>query len=181
MPKPKTGAPGTTDQKPRWEGPPENRPSGYLPAADDPSIDRDAAGENLQDPTEATFLTQSLRKTTNRRERIAFAREHIRSGRKPAEPVPRKITGTKPNERWTPWTSPHRQHKQLQAQGRPWLSTPRTHHSPIRPESKAVYEIGYSRRSFCAAFSYRSCPRFLRREKLASTLIFARDDLWIGT
>jgi len=50
MPTPKTGAPGTTDQKPRWEGPPENRPSGYLPAEDDPSIDRDAAGENLQDP-----------------------------------------------------------------------------------------------------------------------------------
>jgi len=41
---------GTTDQKPRWEGPPENRPRGYLPAKDDPTVDRDAAGENLNDP-----------------------------------------------------------------------------------------------------------------------------------
>ncbi|WP_082549895.1 hypothetical protein [Mesorhizobium sp. Root157] len=40
---------GTTDQKPRWEGPPENRPRGYLPAVDDPETDRDAAGENLRD------------------------------------------------------------------------------------------------------------------------------------
>lgn len=45
-----TGAAGTTDQKPNWEGPPETRPSGYLPADDNPEIDRDAAGENLQDP-----------------------------------------------------------------------------------------------------------------------------------
>ncbi len=44
------GAPGTTDQKPRWEGPAENRPRVYLPATDDPSVDRDAAGENLADP-----------------------------------------------------------------------------------------------------------------------------------
>lgn len=44
------GAPGTTDQRPRWEGPPENRPRGYLPAEDDPETDRDAAGENLRDP-----------------------------------------------------------------------------------------------------------------------------------
>ena len=29
-------APGTTDQRPRWEGPPENRPRGYKPAKDDP-------------------------------------------------------------------------------------------------------------------------------------------------
>jgi hypothetical protein len=41
---------GTVDQKPRWEGPPENRPRGYLPAKDDPEVDRDAAGENLADP-----------------------------------------------------------------------------------------------------------------------------------
>ena len=41
---------GTTDQKPKWEGPPETRPAGYLPADDNPEIDRDAAGENLQDP-----------------------------------------------------------------------------------------------------------------------------------
>lgn len=41
---------GTTDQKPRWEGPAENRPRGYLPAKDDPNKDRDAAGENNEDP-----------------------------------------------------------------------------------------------------------------------------------
>ncbi|TIQ36219.1 MAG: hypothetical protein E5X48_10505 [Mesorhizobium sp.] len=46
----RNGAPGTTDQKPRWEGPPENRPPGYLPADDHPDEDRDAAGENLKDP-----------------------------------------------------------------------------------------------------------------------------------
>ena len=48
-----TGAPGTTDQKPRWEGPPENRPRGYLPANDDPAVDRDAAGETLSDPSKS--------------------------------------------------------------------------------------------------------------------------------
>jgi len=47
---PKDGQPGTTDQSPRWEGPEENRPRGYLPAKDDPDVDRDAVGENLQDP-----------------------------------------------------------------------------------------------------------------------------------
>lgn len=47
---PRDPAAGTTDQMPRWEGPEENRPSGYRPAKDDPSTDRDAAGENLQDP-----------------------------------------------------------------------------------------------------------------------------------
>lgn len=50
MAHPKDGAPGTTDQSPRWEGPEENRPRGYLPAVDDPDVDRDAAGENLADP-----------------------------------------------------------------------------------------------------------------------------------
>lgn len=50
MKSPKDGAPGTTDQSPRWEGPKENRPRGYLPAKDDPDIDRDAMGENNQDP-----------------------------------------------------------------------------------------------------------------------------------
>lgn len=48
--KPRDGQPGTTDQWPRWEGPKENRPAGYLPAEDDPEVDRDAAGENLKDP-----------------------------------------------------------------------------------------------------------------------------------
>lgn len=47
---PKSGAPGTTDQSPRWEGPHENRPRGYIPAKDDPDVDRDAVGENNQDP-----------------------------------------------------------------------------------------------------------------------------------
>ena len=42
--------PGTTDELPRWEGPPENRPRGYRPAKDNPEVDRDAAGENLKDP-----------------------------------------------------------------------------------------------------------------------------------
>lgn len=48
--KPKPGPAGTTDQSPRWEGPEETRPRGYLPAIDDPENDRDAAGENLKDP-----------------------------------------------------------------------------------------------------------------------------------
>lgn len=47
---PKDGAPGTTEQSPRWEGPEANRPRGYLPAKDDPEVNRDALGENLQDP-----------------------------------------------------------------------------------------------------------------------------------
>ena len=47
---PRDGAPGTTDQSPRWEGPEESRPRGYLPAKDNPEVDRDANGENLQDP-----------------------------------------------------------------------------------------------------------------------------------
>lgn len=51
----RNGAPGTTDQKPRWEGPPEIRPRGYLPAKDDPSIVRDAAGQNLRDPERRTL------------------------------------------------------------------------------------------------------------------------------
>lgn len=41
------GPAGTSDQKPRWEGPPENRPRGYLPALDDPETKPDAAGETL--------------------------------------------------------------------------------------------------------------------------------------
>ena len=47
--KPKTGAPGTTEQSPRWEGPPENRPRGYLPPLDDPYRDEDAMGETEAD------------------------------------------------------------------------------------------------------------------------------------
>lgn len=52
---PRDGQPGTTDQSPRWEGPEETRPRGYLPADDDPAVDRDAAGENLSDPDRSTL------------------------------------------------------------------------------------------------------------------------------
>lgn len=55
MTAPKNGPPGTSDQKPHWEGPPENRPRGYLPAKDDPAEDRDAAGENLKNPEKRTL------------------------------------------------------------------------------------------------------------------------------
>lgn len=48
---PKKGAPGTTDQSPRWEGPQENKPRGYMPAKDNPDRDRDALGENNRDPS----------------------------------------------------------------------------------------------------------------------------------
>lgn len=41
---------GTTDQKPKWEGPPENRPRGYEPAVDDPAKKRDAAEHSLSYP-----------------------------------------------------------------------------------------------------------------------------------
>lgn len=46
----KDGAPGTTDQSPRWEGPQENTPKGYMPAKDNPDKDRDANGESNSDP-----------------------------------------------------------------------------------------------------------------------------------
>jgi hypothetical protein len=50
MNKPKDGAPGTTDQSPRWEGPQENTPRAYLPAKDDPDRAEDANGETNADP-----------------------------------------------------------------------------------------------------------------------------------
>ena len=50
MDTPKDGAPGTTEQSPRWEGPKENRPRGYMPAKDDPDKTRDANGETNSDP-----------------------------------------------------------------------------------------------------------------------------------
>ena len=43
---PNDGAPGTTDQSPRWEGPQENKPRGYMPAKDDPDSALDANGES---------------------------------------------------------------------------------------------------------------------------------------
>lgn len=51
MNSPKNGAPGTTDQSPRWEGPQENTPRGYMPAKDNPDRNRDALGENNRDPS----------------------------------------------------------------------------------------------------------------------------------
>lgn len=57
---PRDGAPGTTDQSPRWEGPQESKPRGYMPAKDDPDVDRDAVGENLQDP-QKTKVSDSLK------------------------------------------------------------------------------------------------------------------------
>ncbi len=53
---PKPGPAGTTEQSPRWEGPEETRPRGYLPATDDPATDRDAVGENLNDPDRAKAM-----------------------------------------------------------------------------------------------------------------------------
>lgn len=53
--KPQDGKPGTTDQSPRWEGPAENRPRGYLPAEDDPYNEKDAAGETLKHPDRQTL------------------------------------------------------------------------------------------------------------------------------
>lgn len=50
MNQPKDGAPGTTDQSPRWEGPEESRPGGYFPAKDSPDEDRDAMGETNKNP-----------------------------------------------------------------------------------------------------------------------------------
>jgi hypothetical protein len=47
---PRDGAPGTTDQSPRWEGPQENTPRGYLKAKDDPDRDHDAVGETNTNP-----------------------------------------------------------------------------------------------------------------------------------
>jgi hypothetical protein len=47
---PKDGAPGTTDQSPRWEGPQENAPRAYMPAKDNPDRDQDANGETNKDP-----------------------------------------------------------------------------------------------------------------------------------
>jgi len=35
----KAGAAGTTDQSPRWEGPEQTRPRGFLPAVDNPDQD----------------------------------------------------------------------------------------------------------------------------------------------
>lgn len=62
------GKPGTSEQKPRWEGPPENRPAGYLPADDDPYRDRDAAGETLTNPDKRS-LSDALATRNGAKER----------------------------------------------------------------------------------------------------------------
>ena len=61
------GDEGTTDQLPRWEGPPENRPRGYLPASDDPASDRDAAGESLSDPVKSDLSDAFKTRKSNKR------------------------------------------------------------------------------------------------------------------
>lgn len=62
--KPRDGKPGTINQSPRWEGPEENRPRGYLPAEDDPSNDKDAAGETLKHPDRKTLSDAFSTKNT---------------------------------------------------------------------------------------------------------------------
>lgn len=57
---PRDGAAGTTDQSPRWEGPQENTPRGYLKAKDDPDRNRDAVGETNADP-QKTNLSDALK------------------------------------------------------------------------------------------------------------------------
>lgn len=47
---PKDGAPGTTDQSPRWEGPQGTKPAGYLHAKDDPEKARDATAKTSTIP-----------------------------------------------------------------------------------------------------------------------------------
>ncbi|MGY5777736.1 hypothetical protein [Rhizobium sp. LEGMi135b] len=49
-PQPREGAPGTTDQSPRWEGPARSKPARYLPAKDGGGKARDAHGENIDHP-----------------------------------------------------------------------------------------------------------------------------------
>ncbi|MBX5009562.1 hypothetical protein HJB67_06170 [Rhizobium lentis] len=55
MTTPRDGAPGTTDQSPRWEGPKGNKPRSYLKAKDDPDKNRDANAENNRDPEMKDF------------------------------------------------------------------------------------------------------------------------------
>lgn len=62
---PKSGPAGTTDQWPRWEGPQQNTPRGYMHAKDDPESDRDAVGENNQDPKK-TDLGDALKTRDNK-------------------------------------------------------------------------------------------------------------------
>lgn len=47
---PKPGPAGTTDQSPRWEGPEETRPRGYLPAIDNPETEHPACQDRNHSP-----------------------------------------------------------------------------------------------------------------------------------
>ena len=57
--------PGTVDERPRWQGPPENRLRGYKPAKDVPA-DRDTAGENLRDPEKRDIGDAAKTRSTDR-------------------------------------------------------------------------------------------------------------------
>lgn len=57
---PSDGAPGMTDQSPRWEGPQENKPRGYMKAKDDPDRDEDAVGETNANP-QKTSVSDALK------------------------------------------------------------------------------------------------------------------------
>jgi len=61
----KAGPSGTTEQSPRWEGPEETRPRGYLPAKDDPA-EHDAADEDPND-TDRNNLADIGKKKMHRR------------------------------------------------------------------------------------------------------------------
>jgi hypothetical protein len=78
MNSPRDGAPGITDQSPRWEGPKENRPRGYLSAKDEPGVDRDAVGENNQDP-ELRRPSDALKTTEDAKGQFAKSRADRKS------------------------------------------------------------------------------------------------------
>lgn len=55
---PKDGAPGTTKQSPRWEGPEENRPRGYMKPKDDPELDRMLSAKTSKIPAKSVSRMQ---------------------------------------------------------------------------------------------------------------------------
>jgi len=73
---PHDGKPGTTEQSPRWEGPAENRPRGYLPAEDDPYNEKDAAGETLKHPDRQTLADAVATKNNAPPPRAESADDH---------------------------------------------------------------------------------------------------------
>ncbi len=93
--KPKDGAPGTTEQSPRWEGPEASRPRGYLPAKDDPDVDRDAAGENNADP-ERSSPSDALKVRNDAKGQYAPSRADrsgVTSAKPPVNTGPQDVTG----------------------------------------------------------------------------------------